>query len=152
MDMSNDDPKNVRVFHPSAGEPEPELQPIVLDYKKRAKKAKKKADEGKPRYSRGLADAQRLEGDAVGIAQTAARAFSKSIDTYAEERQRSAKKKTDGAIEDFIHNSAKATSTYLKESSNIPVDLADAVSRLSFRKKLRKSMRRAAKRSMLWPI
>ena len=150
--MVADENKNVRVLRQSDGELQPDLKPIVLNYKKWKKKGKNKAKEGKPKYSRGLKDIQRLEGDAVQVAQTAARALSKGIGTYQEERQQSAKKKTDGAIEDFINNSAKATSTYLKEASDIPVDLANSVSRLSIRKNLRKGLRRASKRILKWPI
>ncbi len=146
--MSTDENQDVHVLQQSGGE----LKPVVLDYKKWKKKAKNKDKEGKPRYSKALKDAQRLEGDAVHIAQTAARAFSKSIDTYEGERQRSAKKKTDGAMKDFFHNSAEAASTFLKEASDIPVDVADSVSRLSLRKKLRKSLRRGSKRILRWPI
>ena len=150
--MSTDDNQQVRVLRPSDGELQPERKPIVLNYRKWKKKVKNKAKEGKPKYSKGLKDIQSLEGDMVHLTQTGARAFSKSIDTYEEERRRSAKKKTDGAIEDFIHNSAKATSTYLKETSDIPVDLADSLSRMSFRKYIRKGLRRASKRNPIWPI
>ena len=149
--MSTDD-DNVRVLREAGGELRPDLKPIVLDYKEWKKKGKKKAKEGKPKYSKGLRDIQRLEGDSVHIAQTTARALSKSIDTFEEERQKSAKKKKNGAIEDFINNSAKATSTYLKEASDIPVDLANSMSRLSFRKNLRNGLRRYSKRIMKWPI
>jgi hypothetical protein len=150
--MSAEDDKNVSVLGPSGDELLPVRKPIVLDYKKWKKKGKTKAEDSKPKYSKGLKDIQRLEGDSVHVAQTAARALSKSIDVYNQERQQSAKKKTDGALEDLIHNSAKATSTYLKEASDIPVDLADAVSRLSFGKNLRKGLRRASKRILIWPI
>jgi hypothetical protein len=150
--MSADNNQPVRVLHPSGGELQPELKPIVLNYKKWKKKGNIKAKEGKPKYSKGLEDIQRLEGDMVRVTQTGARALSRSIDAYEEERRQSAKKKTDGAIEDFIHNSAKATGIYLKEASDIPVDLADSVSRLSFRKNLRKGLRRASKRILTWPI
>jgi hypothetical protein len=150
--MSADDDQPVLVVRPSSGEMQTELKPIVLNYKKWKKKGNQKAKEEKPKYSRGLDDVQRLEGDFVHITQTGARAFSKSIDTYEEERSRSAKKKTDGAIKDFIHNSAKAGSTYLKETSDIPVDVADSISRLALRKNLRKGLRRASKRILTWPI
>ena len=150
--MSAEDDKNVSVSSPSGDEPSPVLKPIVLDYKKWKKKGKTETKNRKPKYSKGLKDIQRLEGDSVHVAQTAARALSKSLDVYNQERQQSAKKKTDGAIEDLIHNSAKASSTYLKEASDIPVDLADAVSRLSFGKNLRKGLRRASKRILIWPI
>lgn len=150
--MSAEDDKNVSVLPPSGDELLLVPKPIVLDYKKWKKKGETKAKDSKPKYSKGLKEIQLLEGDTVHVAQTAARALSKSIDVYNQERQQSAKKKTDGAIEDLIHNSAKATSTYLKEASDIPVDLADSLSRLSFRKNLRKRLRRTSKRILKWPI
>jgi hypothetical protein len=150
--MSEEENRDVRVLRQSESEFRPGQEPIVLEYKKWKKKTRNKAKDRQPKYSSGLKDIQRLEGDVVHVSQTAARALSKSIDTYEEERKQSAKKKRDGAIEDFIHTSAKATSTYLKESSDIPIDLADSVTRLSLRKKLRKGLRRASKRVMKWPM
>jgi hypothetical protein len=150
--MSADDNQPVSVLRPSGDELQSGPKPIVLNYKKWQKKGNNKAKEGKPKYSRGLKDIQCLECDIAHVTQTGARAFSKSIDTYIVERGRSAKKKTDGAIEDLIHNSAKAASTYLKETSDIPADIADSVSRFTFRKNLRKGLRRASKRILLWPF
>ena len=150
--MTSDRETIVYLIRRPGEQDQPTMKPIVLDYKKRQKKAQTKAKTGKPRYTPGLADAQRLEGDAVHIAQSAARALSRSLDVYEEERRKSASKKKDGAIEDFIHNSARANSAFMKETSDIPIDLADAVSRLSFRKALRKNIRRAAKRKLLWPL
>ena len=57
----------------------------------------------------------------------------------------SAKEKTDGAIEDFFNNSAKATSAYLKEASEIPVDIVEAIDTESYRKRMRRNLRRASK-------
>ncbi len=149
--MSIDDQKP-QIFHWSSSELRPELKPIVLDYKKWKKKAKNKGKGGKPKYTRSLKDVQRLDEDNVHIAQKTARALSKGIDTYEKERRRSAKKKKDGAIEDFYQNSAKAASTSLKEVSDIPVDLADSLNRLALRKNIRKSLRRASKSISRWPV
>jgi hypothetical protein len=145
--MSEDESQKVRVLHRTGGQLqpglEPGLEPIVLDYKGRKKKARSSsaADNGKEKYSRGLADIQRLEGDAVRVAQRATKALSKSIDTYDHERRQSAKAKRDGAIEDFAYNSAKAVSVYMKEASDIPIDLVDAFNRTSYRKQLRDNLR-----------
>ncbi len=132
---------------------ESRIKPIVLKYKKlKKKKAEAAEGESKEKYSKGLENIQRLEGNVVRISQKATKALSKGLEVYEKEREKSAQEKTDGAIEDFIHNSAKATSTYLKEASDIPLDVADAVSNSSYRKELRKNLRRASKFLRLWRI
>jgi hypothetical protein len=129
------------------------MKPIVLEYKARKKKrTASEEDDGQEKYSEGLKDVQVLEGDLLRVAQRAARAASKGIDTYEEERQRSAKEKTDGAIEDFFNNSAKATSAYLKEASEIPMDLVESINTESYRKRLRKNLRRTSKLIRLFRI
>ncbi len=152
--MTTMDPKNqhlkhtIRVIEYNQGELLPDQKPIVLKYKK----LKKKDKDGKPRYSSALKDIQLLQGDAVQVAQTTARAFSKSINTYDQERRRSAKNKRDGAIQDFFQNSAKATSTFLKESSDIPVDLSKSMKRIAKRNNFTKNLRRVSRRIGTWPI
>ena len=86
------------------------------------------------------------------VAQKATRALSKGVDTYEQERQKSAKEKTDGAIDDFFYNSAKATSAYLKEASDIPVDLIESVNKTPMRKRLRKRLRRTSKAIRMWRL
>lgn len=144
--------KKVRLLRRADGELQGDVRPIVLDYKKRKKKKADASTDKKPKYSRGLGDAQRLGGDAVHIARRASKAMTKGLDTYEQERQQSARSKRDGAIEDFINNSAKANSAYMKEASDIPVDIADSLSRTSSAKSLRRSMRRAARMMQTWRI
>lgn len=140
--------KNIkpRIFYRSNDPSESELKPIVLDYKALRKK-NKKADEdnGKRKYSRGLKDIQEVEADFVRIARRASKAVSKGLDTYDQERTRSANEKKDGALEDFAHNSAKAISASLKEASELPIDIAESISSKNYIKPLRASLRRAAK-------
>jgi len=150
--MNTETKKNILTLRRSDSGLETEIRPIVLEYKKWKKQSKKQASEDGPRYTDALEDAQRMEGDAVELAQTAARALSKSLDAYHEARQKSAKKKKDGALEDFVHNTAKAASIYLKETSEIPVELVDSLSRSSMRKNLRKGLRRTTKKLLTWPI
>lgn len=145
----NDKP---RVLRRIRGKLQSDMKPIVLEYKGRKKKSEAKTDESQEKYSDGLEDIQVLEGDMIRVAQRAARAASKGIDTYEHERQRSAKEKTDGAIEDFFNNSAKATSAYLKEASEIPVDLVESINTESYRKRLRKNLRRSSKLIRLFRI
>jgi len=143
--MSESKSDKPRVLRRAGGKLQSEMKPIVLEYKGRKKKSKAKAKDGQEKYSEGLEDVQVIEGNMIHIAQRAAKAASKGLDTYEQERQRSAKEKTDGAIEDFFNNSAKATSAYLKEASDIPVDMVEAINTESYRKRLRRRLRRASR-------
>jgi hypothetical protein len=151
--MSESKSAKPRVLRRTGGKLQAEMKPIVLEYKGRKKKIKPKVEEnGQAKYSEGLEDVQVLEGNMLRVAQRAAKAVSKGIDTYEQERQRSAKEKTDGAIEDFFNNSAKATSAYLKEASEIPIDMVEAINTESYRKRLRKNLRRTSKLIRLFRI
>ena len=150
--MADEEKVNIHKLSRPAVQNEPELKPIVLKYTKLKKKKDVVEDDGKEKYSKGLKDIQRLEGNVVRITQKTTRALSKGMDVYERERERSAKEKTDGAIEDFIHNSAKAVSTSLKEASDIPLDVAESVSTNAYRKRLRKGLRRASDFLRLWRI
>lgn len=151
----SDQPK-VKVLRRTSSGLKPEVKPIVLEYK-REKEEKTSGTEGdsKPgaKYSKGLEDIQTLEGDILRVSQKAAKAFSKGIDTYQAEREKSAEEKTDGAIEDFVHNSAKAMSASMKEASDIPVDIAESLSReTSARKQLRKALKETSKAIGFWRL
>lgn len=138
---------------PEAEDEAPHIKPIVLKYKKlKKKKQRAEPQTGEPKYSRGLKDLQLLEGNMIHMTNKAARAVSKGMEIYDRERQKSAREKTDGAIEDFIQNSAKATSAYLKEASDLPIDLVEAVSNLSYRDQVRKNLRRASRFIRTWRI
>jgi hypothetical protein len=150
--MSESENVKPRVLRRAHGKLQPEIKPIVLEYKERSKKRGARADEDKEEYSEGLKDVQVLEGNAVRVAQKAVKALSKGVDTYERERQKSAKEKTDGAIEDFFNNSAKATSAYLKEASDIPVDLVESIDTGSYRRMLRKNLRRTSRLIRLFRI
>jgi len=149
--MSDPQTNKARVMRRSHGKLQPQTKPIVLEYKKE-KQTKDDETERKPKYSKGLEDLQVLEADLLRISQKAAKAFSKGIDTYQQEREKSAEEKTDGAIEDFLHNSAKAMSVSMKEASDIPIDIAEAVNKESYRKRLRKSLRDASKAIDFWKL
>jgi hypothetical protein len=150
--MAESEKKKVLVMRRSGGKLQPGLQPIVLEYKERKKKTKAEGETEEVKYSEGLEDVQRMEGDVMRVAQRSARALSKSLDTYDQERKRSAKEKKDGAIEDFAHNSAKAASTYMKEISEIPMDIAESLDTSSYRKRLRDSLHQTSKIIRLFRI
>jgi hypothetical protein len=151
--MAESQKRKVLLLRRSHGQLQPDLQPIVLEYK--ARKKKKQAGIGKAekeRYSEGLADIQQIEGNATRIAQRASRAVSKGIDTYVHERDRSAREKIDGAIEEVVHTSAAAGSAFMKEASDLPVDLADSLDKTGYRKRLRRALRLASRAMRLWRI
>jgi hypothetical protein len=150
--MSESKSDKPRVLRRTGGKLQAEVEPIILEYKGRKKKRKPKPEDGQEQYTEGLDDVQVLEGNMVRIAQRAARAASKGLDTYEQERQRSAKEKTDGAIEDFFNNSAKAVSVSMKEASDIPVDIVESINTESYRKRLRKNLRRTSKLIRLFRI
>lgn len=150
--MSESENLKPRVFHRVHGKLQPEIKPIVLEYKERSKKRDASVDNDKEKYSDGLEDVQVLEENVVRVAQKAVKALSKGVDTYERERQKSAKEKTDGAIEDFFNNSAKAASVYLKEASDIPVDLVESIDTEAYRRRLRKNLRRTSRLIRLFRI
>ncbi len=144
--------ENDPVLHRSGDQLQARLEPIVLKYKKRKMKSKDADETSKPKYSKGLEDIQLLEGDMVRIAQRTSKAVAKGIDTYERERKRSSKEKKDGAIEDFLNNSAKAASDFMKETSEFPLDLANMMNKKSYRKRVRTGLRRTSRIIRMWRI
>ena len=143
MSAENDKP---RIYRRSHGQLEPGLRPIVLDYEpRREKKAKSATSAAGETYSPGLKDIQQAEADLLRVMRRATRAVAQGVETYDRERARSAQAKTDGAIEDFAHNSAKALSETLKEASEIPVDIADAITTKNYRRRLRRNLKSVSK-------
>jgi hypothetical protein len=141
INMSETENRKVIVLRRTREGLQSEIRPILIEYKERRKRKRRAGEDDEERYSEELEDVQRLEGNLVRVAKRSARVFSKGIDTYERERNRSAKEKKDGAIKDFIDNSAKATSTSMKVASEIPVDIAEALRDRSSRKQTRKSLR-----------
>lgn len=136
--------KKPRVYRRARGKLQAGLEPIVFEYR-RKKQAKPAVSANGEQYSDGLGDVQRAEADLLRVARRATRAMTKGIETYDEERSRSAHEKEDGAIEDFPHNSAKAMSEALKEASELPLDIAEALAPRDYRRRMRKNLRQLSK-------
>ena len=132
-----------RVFRRARGKLHTDLEPIVLEYTRHKKKDT--SDDDGELYSDGLEDVQRAEADLLRVMRRATRAVTKGIETYDEERSRSAHEKEDGAIEDFPHNSAKAMSEALKEASELPLDVAEALAPRDYRRRMRKNLKQLSK-------
>ena len=139
------EPTKPRVYSRSRGHLQTGLRPIVLEMRSRKEKRASRQDDDKAEYSEGLGDLQRAEADLVRVARRATKAVAQGVETYDRERSRSAAEKKDGAIEDFPHNTAKALSETLKEASEIPVDVAEALAPKNYRKRMRRYLKRVSK-------
>lgn len=105
-----------------------------LVYEVRTKKRKKK-------YSKGLKDAQRLE-DGLGLAsKRIARSIEQGLRTYRRRRNKSARRKKDGAIRDGLENVSIGLGRTLRVASDAPYDLARKVNSKRFSRGLRNTIR-----------
>jgi hypothetical protein len=143
--MSAEKTDNAATLRQVPSQPGPAVRPIVFEYKKPKKKKAKPTSEGTAKYSPGLEDVQIVSGDWLRATHKAVNALAKSLDAYDRERVRSAVEKKDGAIEDFPYNAGKAVSVWMKEASDIPVEVAEAAKRRSYSKRMRKGLRRVSK-------
>jgi len=123
-------------------QPSDRVRPIVLSLKKRKKRTR--------RYSKGLEEIQRMERHLTRSSQTLARSTEKGITTYRKLSSKSAKRKKDGAILDFIPNSGIAMSRSLREASSFPYELAQAMDTPQNRKRLRRQLRALSRSLRAW--
>ncbi len=135
-----------RVYRRTHGHLEPGLRPIVVDLKPgREKRAKTRKEPKAIKYSPGLAEIQQAQADLLKVMRRATRAIAHGVDTYEQERAKSAETKLDGAIVDYPHNAAKALSETIREASEIPVDVADAITTQNYRRRMHRNLRRISK-------
>ena len=125
-------------------QPEGFEKPIVLTLKKKKKSKKKR------RYSKGFEDAQRMERHLTRSTHRKARAVEEGISTYRKRSNRSARKKKDGAIRDFIPNSGLAMTRAMREASPIPYDMARAMNTPETQKFLRRQLRSVSRTLRRW--
>lgn len=120
-------------------------RPLVLEYKSKKKKKKN-------RYSGGLEDVQEFEAGISRAVRQAAQAVAKGTDRYEKARKKSARKKKDGAIRDFIPNMGEALSESLREASDIPAEVADALNTKSTRRRVRRRIRDVSDALDVWRL
>ncbi|HEX8475530.1 MAG TPA: hypothetical protein VF666_15995 [Pyrinomonadaceae bacterium] len=105
-----------------------------LVYEVRTKKRKKK-------YSKGLKDPQRWE-DGISLAsKRLARSIEQGLRTYRRRRNKSARRKKDGAIRDGLENVSIGFGRTLRVASDAPYDLARKVNSKRFSRGLRNTIR-----------
>lgn len=106
----------------------------VMDYKKGKRKKKIK-------YSSGLKDVQRFERGLSKASHRLSRSLDRGFSIYRKRRDKSARKKKDGAIRDALENLSKGLGKTVRVSSNAPYDVARQVNTKSFSRQLRNTLR-----------
>ncbi len=100
--------------------------PIVIDRKKKKKKNKRK-------YSPGLKDIQIFERQLTKTSLKTLRSMKAGLVSYQQAQNRSAKKKRDGAVVDFVSNVGQGMSKTLRVASPIPYDIAKVSTKTAWR-------------------
>lgn len=116
--------------------------PIVLNLKKKKKRKK--------RYSRGLEEVQQMELHMTRAMHRAAQATGQGIRSYQKMSTKSARKKKDGAIKDFIPNVGTAMGHTLEKASPLPGDLAKIINTKQNRKRLKRQLRALSRSLRAW--
>ena len=123
---------------PQAGK----TKPIVLTLKNKKK--------SKRRYSRDLEEIQRMERHLTRSTYRMAKAAEEGISYYRKLNRKSAKKKRDGVIRDFVPNTGLAMSRAMREASPIPYDFARALDTKQNRQRLRRQLRSLSRTLRAW--
>lgn len=106
--------------------------PVVVNVKKRKNK------KGSSQASRRLTDIEKRVSRAV---RRVSRGVKNGVDTYIDNRNRSKRRRRDGALVDFCENVAKGSSRAISESSPVLTDCAKAMNTRRLRKRIRKALR-----------
>jgi hypothetical protein len=83
----------------------------------------RKRSNGKRKYSRGLKDPQKLEEDGSRAAERVTQAVADGISEYRDQRDKSARRKRNGAIKDAVRNTGRGLSEALDTAARAPSDL-----------------------------
>ncbi|HEV2763523.1 MAG TPA: hypothetical protein VGV38_11145 [Pyrinomonadaceae bacterium] len=108
--------------------------PIVIRVQKRKRKKKK----GSSRTSRRLADIERHFSEA---ARRISKGMKNGWDEYLDDRDRSQRKRRDGALVDLCVNASKGTARAISESSPALTDITRAFNTKRMRKQIRRTLR-----------
>ena len=94
-------------------------------------------------YTSGLKNFQESERSYSEALQTISGAINKGVDSYLDERDRSAAEKKDGALEDFFINSAKGVSVAAEAGSSAIYDIAKSIDAYFIPDRTRKDIKRS---------
>lgn len=106
--------------------------PVVYKLKTRRKK------KGSSKASRRLAD---IENRITKSIRRVSRGVKNGVDEYRDKRDRSQRKRRDGAVLDFCENTARGAARAISESSPVLTDIAKALNTKRLRKQIRQALR-----------
>lgn len=101
----------------------------------------KKGKRKKRRYSSGLKEVQKAELGLVKASQRLSRAAERGLRTYRKRRDKSARKRKDGAIRDALENWSRGLGRAMRVGSDAPYDFAKEVNTGRFSRQLRDTLR-----------
>jgi hypothetical protein len=104
-----------------------------------AKKGKRRAKRGSSKTARRLEDIERRVSKSV---RRVTRAVNRGMSTYIDKRDKSARRRRDGALVDFYVNASRGISDAVADASPALVDLSKAFNRRRYRKRIRRVLRR----------
>jgi hypothetical protein len=105
--------------------------PVVFEVKKKKKR-------GSSRTARRLEDVEKRLSKA---ARRVSRGVRNGVEEYIDNRDRSERKRRDGALVDFFENVSKGTARAISESSPVLTDFAEALNTRRMRKQIRRTLR-----------
>jgi hypothetical protein len=105
-------------------------------------KKKKKKKKGSSRAARRLDD---VESRVTKSVHRVSRGVNQGVVTYIKKRNRSARKRRDGAILDLGTNVVKGVARAVRKSSKAPIPLATIVNSRRLRKRIRKVLKNVPK-------
>lgn len=108
----------------------PVMMPVVMVRRKKKRK-----------YSRGLKNVQIMERGLSKASYRVARAVTSGLSTYRKRRNKSARKRRDGAILDFVPNVAQGMGKTLRRASLVPYDLTKTFYTKRARRRVRAAIR-----------
>jgi hypothetical protein len=115
----------------------PREEPPLYEADGARKRAKSQKRKKKHRTSAGLRDAERFGQHATRASSRLARAVSKGFRTYEKERERSARKRRDGAFRDLLENASLGLGATLRAASGVPYELARGTNTRGVRRQTR---------------
>lgn len=121
------------------GDPAPETTVYaVVEEPVRDKKGKKKKKRGSSRAARRLED---IESRVSKSVNRVSKGVNQGVVLYRDKRDKSARKRRDGALTDFGNNVARGVSKAVRKSSPAVIDVAKAMNTRRLRKRVRRGLR-----------
>lgn len=106
----------------------------VIVFKATGKKKKKKK-----KYTDGLKDLQRLANGVTDSSERLSRGLAKGVIRYRKANNKSARKKRDGILTDFLDNWSKGASTAIRVGSRAPYDFSRRINTKPYTRLVRSS-------------